>query len=100
MLGFFLVGAIAKASVAGEFAVLVDYPQAYDLVAIFHQLFDEPFNGVIGVIIIVSAAEKSSRSLGVLVVFVFGGYGEGVVGCITVVESVERDSALVFPWKY
>lgn len=97
LLGLLLVGAIAQTGVAGELTVFVDYAQADYLVAIFHQLLNEPLDSVVGVVIVVGAAEEGPRSLSVLIVFVFGGYVEGVIGCIAVVEGVEGDSAFVFP---
>ena len=96
LLGLLLVGAMAQTGVAGELAVFVDYAQADYLVAIFHQLLNEPLDSVVGVVIVVGAAEEGPRSLSVLIVLVFGGYVEGVIGCIAVVEGVKGDSALVF----
>ena len=99
LLGFLLVGASPQAGVTGEFAVFVDYAQAYDLVAIFDQFLDEPLYGVVGVVIVIGAAKKGSGSLSVLIVLVFGGYVEGIISCIAVIEGVEGDAALVFPCK-
>lgn len=99
LLGFLLVRASPQAGVTGESAVFVDYAQAYDLVAVFDQFLDEPLYGVVGVVIVVGAAKKGSGSLSVLIVLVFGGYVEGIIGCIAVIEGVEGDAALVFACK-
>lgn len=96
LLSFLFVCAIAEAGVAGEFAILVDDTQANDFIAVFDQFLDEPFDGVVGVVVVVGTAEEGSGALIVLVVFVFGGNGKGVVGCVAVVKSIEGDSAFVF----
>lgn len=97
MFGFLLVDSIAKARITSELAILVNYPEAYDLIAVLDQLFNEPLNGIVGIVIVVGAAEEGPGPLGVLVVLVFGGYVEGVVGGIAVVEGVEGNPTFVFP---
>lgn len=95
LLRFLLVVLVPYACVAGYLAVFVDDPQANDLVAVFHEFFNEPFDGIVGVVVVVGAAEEGAAALGVLVILVFGGDSEGVVGCVAVVEGVEGDAAFV-----
>ena len=95
LLGFFLVRSVSDAAVASKTAILVDYPQTDNLVAILDQFFNEPLYGGFGIVIVVSSAEKSAGSLRVVIVFVFGANREGIVGGIAVVEGVKGDSSFV-----
>lgn len=95
LFGFFLVRPVPQTGIAGELTVFVDDAQADDFVAVLDEFLDEPFDGVVRVVVVVRAAEEGPGALGVSVVFVFGGDGEGVVGCVAVVEGVEGDAAFV-----
>lgn len=54
---FLFVDTLLDTRVAGDLAVLVDNAEADNLVAIFHQFFDEPFKSELGIVILYSQVE-------------------------------------------
>ena len=81
--------------IAGNARVLLHRAQTDDLVAVVHQLVDEPFQRKVGVIVLVRPAEERPAAARALVALVLIVQREGEVGCIGVVKGVEGDATLV-----
>lgn len=83
------------ARIAGNARILLHSAQTDDLVPVVHQLVDEPFQRKVGVVVLVRPAEERPAAARALVAFVLVVQREGEVGCIGVVEGVERDATFV-----
>jgi hypothetical protein len=63
---------LLQGRVAANLAVLIDDPQAHNLVAIVDELINQPFEGKLGIVVLVRATQKRARSSSVCVILVFG----------------------------
>lgn len=57
-LGLGSVASLLDAGVAADLGILIDHAQTDDLVAIVDQFVDQPFEGKLGVIVLVGAAQE------------------------------------------
>jgi len=83
---------LLQCHVAADLAILVDDPEADDLVAVVDQLIDQPFEGELRVVILIGAAQKRAGSAAVGIVPMLGLQREREIGCILIVKGIERDT--------
>lgn len=96
LLRFFFIHLLLYTIVTGELAVFVHNAKADDTVAIFDKFFYQPFGGVVGILIVIGAAEEGAGALGVIVVLVPLADVEVRIGCVGIAEGVEGDAAFIF----
>lgn len=95
-LGFYAVTSCFYTAVSSDGVFLFYHSKTHNLVAIINKLIDEPLQRIYRVLVLVKAAQKSPRPLGIFVVFVFRYEGEGALfdEVCRLIECVERNTGL------
>ena len=88
---------LLDAGLAIDLGVLVDDAQTDDLIAIIGQFVDQPFEGELGIIVLIGAAEEGPRTTGVLIIRVLAVQGQGEVTGVLVVEGIKGYARLKVP---
>ena len=89
LVGFGPIAAFFDAALAAKLAVLVDDPQTYNFVPIINELIYKPFQGKLGIVVLISAAQEGAGPLRVAIVLMLRSQSKGKVNGILVVECVE-----------
>lgn len=95
-IGFLLVPPCFYTTVASYCVFLLNDSEAHNLIAIVHELVDQPLERVRRVFVLVETAQKCPRTLGILVIFVFRYQSKGALldKVCRLVEGIERNARL------